>query len=185
MGAEIRRDIYINMNREVLQELITKAQQGNAEALGTLWDEITPKLFGYLINTLKDKALAEDLLQATWLKAIEALPKFESRGAGFSAWLFAIAHNECRQHWRRGKFSAKFDESTPEPSTDDRPKLNNNLLVEQALSKLSEEDRDLLRLRYIADLSLKDLAKALNINIIAARVRLHRAISRARETLKS
>ena len=167
------------------QELVKRAQGGDKQALSELWDILTPKLFGYLINTLKDKALAEDLLQSTWVKVIEALPRFQSRGAGFSAWLFAIAHNECRQHWRRGKFTAEMDESVAEPSSDDRGSLNNKLLVEQALNLLSEDDRELLRLRYIADLSITEVAKALNINSVTTRVRLHRATGRIRSILKS
>ena len=71
------------------------------EALGRLWDETTPKLFGYLVNVTRNKALAEDLLQNTWLKAIEALPRYRDRGLRMSSWLFAIARNECLQHFRK------------------------------------------------------------------------------------
>jgi RNA polymerase sigma-70 factor (ECF subfamily) len=56
-------------------------------------------------------------------------------------------------------------------------------MVEQALSLLSEDDRELLRLRYIADLPIKDVARVLGLSSVAVRVRLHRALARARNSL--
>jgi RNA polymerase sigma-70 factor (ECF subfamily) len=160
--------------------LVKQAQSGDREALGKLWDLITPKLFGYLINTLRDKQLAEDILQTTWLKAIKALHTFQSRGAGISPWLFAIAKNECKQHWRKEVKNLELDDATTNLASANYQTNNNHLLlVEQVLNKLSEEDKELLRLRYIADLPPNDIAKILNINFVALRVRLHRAIKRA------
>ena len=174
------------MNKQEEQLLVNKAQGGDREALGLLWDAITPKLFGYLINTLHNKNLAEDLLQSTWVKAIEALPKFEQRGIGISAWLFAIARNECRQHWRKGQKETKFDDGLVNILlTDKENRTEETILVEQLLNKLTEDDRELIRLRYLADLSPNDIAKILNINFVAVRVRLHRAIARARAIINS
>lgn len=163
--------------------LIQKAQTGDREALGLLWDEITPRLYGYLLNTLRDRALAEDILQATWLKAIEALPKFQQRNVQISSWLFAIARNECRQHWRKSNREISFDTAIHELPGKDDLGSQNKILVEQILAPLSEDDRELIRLRYIADLSLNEIAKILSINFIAVRVRLHRALSRAKSSL--
>ena len=143
------------------------------------WDSVTPKLFGYLVNTLRDKALAEDIFQATWVKAIEALPKFEQRGKGFSAWLFAVARNECKQHWRKANREVALDPQEHDIPID--PTVESSVLVEQLLARLPEDDRELLRLRYIADLSMSEIAKILNINFIAVRVRIHRALKRAQQ----
>lgn len=168
------------MNSQQELELLKKAQNGDQAALGMLWDAVTPKLFGYLVNVTRHKPLAEDLLQSTWLKAIEALPRFEVRGVKFSAWLFAIAKNECRQHWRKAQHET--DEAITEKAiTDDsRTATENSILIDQLLDKLNEDDRELLRLRYIADLPMADIARVLNINPIAVRVRMHRALARAK-----
>lgn len=163
--------------------IIQKAKNGDRQALGLIWDELTPKLFGYLISTLRDRTIAEDILQITWLKAIDNLSKFEPRGVGFGAWLFAIAKNECRQHWRNQKHEISFD-----PVEHDRPDINQSntettILVNQSLASLSEEDRELVRLRYIADLSFRDIAAILKTNPITVRVRIHRAIARLRDAI--
>ena len=151
----------------------------NKENLEMLWDTLTPKLYGYLVNTLRDRNLADDILQATWLKALEALPRFSDRGFGFSAWLFAIARNECRQHWRKGDREIPFDENVHDTKEADF-KTEDKILVDQILMRLSDNDRELIRLRFIADLSLNDIAKLFKINPITARVRMHRALSTAR-----
>ena len=63
----------------------------NKDDISKLWDDITPKLYGYLINILHDRNLADDILQTTCLKAIRALPSFrsEERRVG----------KECRSRW--------------------------------------------------------------------------------------
>jgi RNA polymerase sigma factor (sigma-70 family) len=163
--------------------LVARAQRGDREALGHLWDLLTPKLFGYLVNTLRDRALAEDVLQTTWLKAIGALPGYTDRKVGMSAWLFTIARNECQQLWRKGGREVPLDVAVHDTAGSESRATEEKILVEQALSVLSEEDRELLRLRYIADLPVKDIAAVLNINVVGARVRIHRALGRARLAL--
>jgi len=156
----------------------------NNENLSALWDATTPKLYGYLVNTLRDKNLAEDILQATWLKAIAALPRFKESDAGFSAWLFAIAKNECKQHWRKAGREIPFDpELHDTPSTDSAQE--DKILVDQILARLSSDDRELMRLRYIAGLPFNDIARILKINPITVRVRMHRAITAAKNMLQN
>ena len=146
--------------------------------LESLWDELTPKLFGYLVNVLHDKTLAEDILQSTWTKALQALPRYQDENK-FQAWLFAIARNECKQYWRRVSRDMPIDQETHDTPDDHADNHQENILIDQIMAKLSEDDRELLRLRYIADLPMNDIAKILHINIIAVRVRVHRALKRA------
>ena len=162
---------------------VAEAQAGQREAVGALWENITPKLYGYLVNVLREPVLAEDILQETWLKAITALPKFRSQGVRFSAWLFAIAKNECRSHWRTNK----RETSLPEEELDGAnitPRVNapnaNSVLINQIITKLSPDDQEILRLRYIAELSFDEISKVMNVSLVGARVRIHRALGRAR-----
>ncbi|MEK7616209.1 MAG: sigma-70 family RNA polymerase sigma factor [Patescibacteria group bacterium] len=153
--------------------------QFSRESLEKLWDETTPKLFGYLVNTLHDKALAEDIFQSTWTKTLDALPLYQDRGIPFSAWLFAIARNECKLYWRKGNHEVVFDAQEHDVATE--PAGQDSLLAEQIMSRLPEDDRELLRLRYIADLPMNDIAKILQTNSVAVRVRIHRALKRAHQ----
>ncbi len=168
------------MTQEEELSLAVRAQDGDKEALGLLWDAITPKLYGYCMNVLRDKTLAEDVYQQTWLKAIENIQRFRPRGVRFSAWLFAIARNECRQQWRT-RTHESIDALHNDTAQSATPRYEEKLLVEHILNKLSETEREILQLRYIADLSFKEVARALNISTLSARVRVHRALTRARK----
>lgn len=172
------------MDSEAEQQLLSRAQAGDMEALGQLWDISSPKLFGYLVNTLRDKQLAEDVFQSTWLRAAEHIAGYQFRGVGFSSWLFAIARNECRQLWRKSN-RAEEHVLQSEPVSHEHETLHSKLLVDQALSKLSESDQELLRLRYIADLSINEIAKTLNSNSVAVRVRVSRALARVRTVINT
>ena len=156
----------------------------NKDQVGELWDEITPKLYGYLFNTLHDRSVADDILQTSWLKAIEALPNFKERNGGFSAWIFSIARNEMRMYWRKNNRQVEFDYNLHDISFKDE--INEEMqFVEQLIKKLEKEDRELIRLRYIADLSFKDMTKILNINQVTLRVKIHRALGHARSIIKT
>lgn len=161
-------------------ELIRRVQAGDTAAAASLWDVMSPKLFGYLINTLRDQQVAEDVFQTTWLKVLEHIHEYSPRGTSISAWVFTIARNECRQHWRKQSTVEADISQALEPTVDTQPELHAQLLVERIMNELSEDDREILRLRYIADFTFTDIAKALHINVVAARVRVSRVLSRAR-----
>ncbi len=168
------------MQKEDERLLMHRARQGDRDALGTLWDALTPKLYGYLVNALRDKSVADDVLQQTWLKVITHLEQYTPARGRFGAWIFAIAHNECRQYWR-ARTHVPLDAMTGAEAPQAEAPRDTALMLDAAMRLLSDDDRELLRLRYIADLSFRDLARALNISTIAARVRVHRALARARQ----
>ncbi len=153
------------------------------EEISDLWDTITPKLYGYLINTLKDSALADDILQTTWIKVIKSLPEYSDRGYKISSWIFSIAKNEMRQHWRKNGREIPYDNNLhdlAQVETKDEDKI----YIDQVIAKLDPVDQELLRLRYIADLPLGEISKLLNLNPVNVRVKMHRALSRARIILE-
>lgn len=165
--------------------LVARAKAGEQAALGTLWDALTPKLYGYLVNTLRDARLAEDLAQDTWLKAIGSLDKFQPRGVRFSAWLFAIARNECKQYWRKGGREMPIDAEAQEiPSpVDFTAGVGDKFEIEKVFKHLTETEQEILRLRYIGELSFKEIAGVLAISPLAARLRVHRTLTKTRALL--
>ncbi len=167
------------MNAHEERLAIEKAQCGDRVALGLLWDALSPKLFGYLVNILNNKETAEDIFQTVWIHAVAGLPNFNYRGRPFSAWLFAIAHNECRQYWRKQQREVPLEPAIHDIS-DRTGNIEDSILAQQIIVKLSEDDQDLLRLRYIADLPLQNIAQLMKLNFVTVRVRVHRALARAR-----
>ena len=162
--------------------LVKKVKKGDQEALGLLWDDITPKLYGYLAKTLNNSSLAEDILQDSWLKAIKAIHTFQPRGVRFRAWVFAIAKNECRSHWRKQKHDISIEDLHAEPkdnTSEIHEKISDKMEVDAVLNKLEEKERTILELRYIGELTFSEIAQILDISVVNARVRTHRAIAKA------
>jgi RNA polymerase sigma-70 factor (ECF subfamily) len=174
----------MELSRKEEKSLVDQARRGSREALGKLYDSITPRLFGYLVHVVSDKTVAEDIFQNTWQKAIEAFPKYQiRRNIRLSAWIFAIARNECRKQWSSSEPVVDFDPKKHDGPGSDHDPVRERILVEQTLAQLPEPDREIIRLRYISELSLNEIAAVLNINPVAARVRTYRALKRARAIL--
>ncbi|MFH1098583.1 MAG: RNA polymerase sigma factor [Candidatus Uhrbacteria bacterium] len=175
----------MHLEAQQTSDAVRRAQTGDRDAMRELWTLLTPRLFGYLLHTIRDADLAADILQRSWLRAIESLHQYRDRGASFDAWMFAIARNECRQHWRRANRETPLDLDTHDVAApDQRQTTENHIAVERALAQLPESDCEIIRLRYLADLPLSEVARVLGINPIAARVRLHRLLRRLRSQLE-
>ncbi len=158
----------------------------NKDQISQLWDVVTPRLYGYLVNTLRDKELAHDILQNAWLKAIENISQFKGNEKEFSSWLFMIARNEMRQYWRKGGREVRFDPLLHDKETDaSQENKEGEMFLDQVVARLSASDQELVRLRYIGDMSFSEIAKVLNINQVALRVRMHRALGTLRTQLKA
>jgi RNA polymerase sigma-70 factor (ECF subfamily) len=137
----------------------------------------------FIASRLKDgfKNNIDDLTQNIFMKAVATNQK--PTDSNIKAWLFAIAKNECRQHWRNTKPEDTLD-SVEKKLSYTSVQNDSNLMIDYIMKILPENDQELLRLRYIADLSFKEIAKILRITPITARVRIHRSLARARNILK-
>lgn len=107
------------------------------------------------------------------------------RGVLFTAWLFAIARNECKQQWRKGGREVPLETETHDipDRTDFTNGLSDKIAIEKIMADLSETEQEILRLRYIAELSFKQIAAVLSITPLAARLRIHRTLVKTRGLL--
>jgi len=80
--------------RAVIDGLVERAQQGDSDAFGALYDRYQPEILRYLVNHVRDLATAEDLTQHVFLKAWQAIPRYEQRNVPFKSWLYRMAHNQ-------------------------------------------------------------------------------------------
>ena len=106
------------------EELVTRAQDGDRDALEELYLEHFDRIYSYLHMTVGNRHDAEDLTTQTFLKMLESIGKFRWGSAPFSAWLFRIAHNLAMDHFRsRRRWQPEEEvpepEDAPEPSAED------------------------------------------------------------------
>ncbi|MDH3718182.1 MAG: sigma-70 family RNA polymerase sigma factor [Planctomycetota bacterium] len=131
---------------------------------------------------------AEEASQDSFLRAFHGLPKFAGQST-FKTWLFRIVANVCATRYaamaKAGQRQQALRESSPaDVGTVLAPSDELAGPVGDALESLAEDDRKVLLLRHVSDLSLKEVAEALEISLSAAKMRLYRAEERLREVYK-
>ena len=131
---------------------------------------------------------AEDLTQHVFVKALEALPRYESRGIPFGGWLFRLARNAVIDHVRTRHDHAELNaivewahgEAGPEEIAVVRQELD---AVGVALASLTEDQREAITLRFFAGLSAREAAEAMGKHEGTVRGLQFRAIAALRRQL--
>jgi RNA polymerase sigma-70 factor (ECF subfamily) len=145
-----------------VRELVDRSVQRDAEAFGQLYDQFCDSLYRYFFHHLGNAADAEDLVSRTFLRAWRAIGSFRWRGKPFEAWLFTLARNQLQDFYRERK---RAHDPLDEARADSNPGPESQAIAvaeatatRRALAKLTEEQRDVLVLRFYLDLDTKQIA---------------------------
>ena len=154
-----------------VQSLVRAARVGNARAARRLYALHVARVFRAVRASSSSDAEAEDITHDTFVKALGSLVKYEPRaGVPFIAWLMTIGINAARK--RRAR-AARTEESSLGPSDDATPLHDADVLMKKtllaALAELPERDRQIVSLRYGAELSADEVAEVVGVS--AANVR--------------
>lgn len=184
------------MVRSILAEtddgqLILGAAEGDREAFGRLYERYALKVFRHIYFLTGDSVLAEDLAAQTFLKALEAIPRYESRGVPFAAWLCRIASNLVINYRKaqKNKFHAQLPEALEATGAGYSPEESCELKVDgervwQQVRALPQEQRQVIVMRFIDDLGYPDIATVLNKSVGAVRVIQFRALANLRSMMQ-
>jgi RNA polymerase sigma-70 factor (ECF subfamily) len=164
------------------------ARQGDRQAFGRLVDGYGGLVHTLLLRMVRDHDTALDLAQETFVKAWTRLRSLR-KPASFPSWLCSTARRTALDHLRRTR--ARKEVSMPEEALADarwEPETGLSAegmeLLEQAVCRLSQRDRQLLTLAYWGELGLSEVGRIMGIPEPSVRVYLHRARKRLREQLK-
>ena len=144
------------------------------------------KLLRYCYMKLRDRALAEDLTQETFIKFFES-KDYHSIGKEM-AYLYTIARNLCIDYFRKQKeeliedLPAKIQEMPD--SSDKVESIVDQLSIEQALDSLTADEREAVVLRFSGELSVEDIAKTMGISRFAVRRRISSALEKLRKEME-
>ena len=173
-------------------ELIRRAQNGDAEAFGCLYEHYVPPVFRFLFSHLGDRLDAEDLTEEVFFRLWRALPGYEVRQAPFGGFLFRVARNALYDHYRktrRGAQSEALDEAHADaPERDPAAHIPENLERQElwsALDRLKKDHRLVLELRFLAGLTPEETAAAMGKSAGAVRVLQHRALRALKKWFQS
>ena len=169
--------------------LVAAYAEGNNEAFDALLKRHEIRIFNYIFNILKNKDVADDIFQETFVKAITTIKQGRYTDSGkFSAWITRIAHNLIIDYFRQAK-----SENTVSADQEDADVLNRRELAEEniedmlvtsqihtdvkrIIGSLPEAQREVLDMRFYRNMSFKEIADATGVSINTALGRMRYAV---------
>jgi RNA polymerase sigma-70 factor (ECF subfamily) len=167
-------ELSADLERE--RALVRAARRGDDDAWRSLFDDYYPRLHVYMRARVHDDELAEDLAAEVFVDAFRGLPRFEWRGKPFGAWLFRVARNRIRMHFRTESRRPDTVSEIPLSLSADSPEPDLALAIESTLAELSPDHREAIELRYVIGLSGQEAAAAMGRSHGSFRMLLHRAV---------
>jgi RNA polymerase sigma-70 factor (ECF subfamily) len=166
-------------------DIIARAQAGDREAFRLLVERYAAVGSRTARVLLANSSDAEDASQEAWLDAWRALPRFEV-GRPFRPWLVTLVANRCRMKARRHNPEVTFDDGmASQRGVEVESSTEYDGELQEALDSLERGQRQVLALRFYADLQLEEIAEAMDVPLGTVKSRLHRALERLRERLQN
>ena len=170
---------------------LKRAQEGDVNAVAELYDRFQPAIFRYVRARIYDHQTAQEVTGDVFLRMVEGLPNYRVMDVPFLAWLYRIAHNQVVNHIRKEAHQPMepLDAAALLAHADGNP----TFLVEQklelerilrALERIDAQQREVLILRFLVEMPLKDVADALGKTVAAVKTLQHRGTLALQVALK-
>jgi RNA polymerase sigma-70 factor (ECF subfamily) len=181
------------MPRSEEQKLVARAKSGHEDAYRGLVEAYKDRLFAFIWRMVRNHHEAEDIAQASFVKAYEALDSYNEKYA-FSTWLFTIAYRLCLNHVRKRKaLSGEVDFSrvgrdeaaAPEAvaATEEARRLRQKIWC--AVEKLTPPQKSSVLLFYREGKSCEEIGRVLDMPTVTVKSHLHRARAKLRKMLSA
>ncbi len=172
-------------------ELLDKAIRAEPAALGILYDQYVDRIYSYIYHRVGQADVAEDLTGQVFMRMLEAVRTGRGWRTSFSGWLYRIAHNLVIDHYRRKQRATLVDIDDAEPvqarSGDPVRSVENQYERERlraALAKLTEEQSQVISLRFLEDLSIAEVAEIMEKTEGAVKALQYRAVLSLRRVMQ-
>lgn len=176
------------MPEHLIGELIRRAQDGEPNVVGELYEQYQRGIYRYLYYRIGDLQTAEDLTSEVFLRMIEKLPNYSGRSLTFQAWLYQIARNLSIDHYRRMSVRKNVQLVDEYPESGDEPlemivkELTSEKLY-HALVKLPDNQRDVVVMRFVVGMPVREVAQSLHKSENSIKGLQRRALKALRDTL--
>lgn len=170
--------------------LVEQAQQGDREAIGTLYRIYVKRIYRYVAFRLPSTRDAEDITAEVFVRMVAALPTYQVRGVPFEAWLYRIASSRVADFYRshaKSRHEQLFETLADETMLSEDNLIETQLfeMLRRAMQQLPEEYQTVLIMRFVERKSHEEVALLLNRSVSAVKTIQHRALSRLTEMLGS
>ena len=187
------------MNVTMLSDrvLLNNYLSGDRSAISELIDRHAKRVRSYIGMMVKDDAIADDIFQETFIKAVKVIDEGRYADSGkFLSWILRIAHNRVLDHFRREKSNRQVNESEAgydvigtmrfsEPTAeDDIVHGEIEETIRELIARLPDEQQEVVRLRYYDKLSFAEIAEQTDVSINTALGRMRYALINLRRMIQ-
>ena len=177
------------------RELVALYLEGNSQSFEVLINKHKNKIYAFILSKIRNRDLAEDIFQDTFIKVINSLQKGKYNEEGkFLPWVMRIAHNLVIDHFRKSNkmrtIAPKDDFDIFDIIHDDSKNVEDNLVnnqIHKDLRKLIEylpkDQKEVLKMRYYAELSFKEISESTGVSINTALGRMRYALINLRKLI--
>ncbi|MEE0026482.1 MAG: sigma-70 family RNA polymerase sigma factor [Atopobiaceae bacterium] len=157
------------------------------EDLDGLFTEYYPRIFNYIYYRTLNAALADDLVGTVMLNIVRGYATFDARKGNLDAWVFRVARNALFSHFRKARDVMDVDSVSEKVfSYEDEDALDERgTMVRKLLEVLSDDERELVYLKYWEELSNKEVSERLGINASTVSTKLWRANEKMRKAQRA
>lgn len=182
--------------------LVERAQAGDAEAFGRLYELHVDRVYGFVLFRVRDRTLAEDLTQEIFIQAMRGIGSFDWRGS-LAPWLLRIARNAVVDHWRRLGRRPERAQTAVEAGEDEEDSLIGRMAdeesekavataeqaldrgkIEEASEALTDLQQQVIALRFTAGLSIRETAEVMDRSEGAIKNLQHHALKALKKQLQ-
>jgi RNA polymerase sigma-70 factor (ECF subfamily) len=174
------------------EELLERASRAEPAALGMLYDQYADKIFAYIYHRVGQAEVAEDLTGQVFMRMLEAIRTGQGWRSSFSGWLYRIAHNLVIDYYRRrGRVTlVDIDDATPVRATHGDPVRSTEALLDRehlraALSQLTEDQAQVITLRFMEERSIAEVADLMDKTEGAIKALQYRAVLALRRVMQT
>jgi RNA polymerase sigma-70 factor (ECF subfamily) len=170
-----------------LDDLARRVSDGDAEAFQTLYESYLDTIYRYVYYKVGNGQLAEDLTQQIFMKAWEAIHRYQWRELPFQHWLLRLARNTVIDHYRSSKPASATLMDPVGDGVDPEEELAQSEMIrtlQEAVRRLPDEQREVIVLRFIEQMPHADVARHLGKSAATVRVIQHRALQALRRLLE-
>ncbi len=167
---------------------LIKAARSDPTVFNQLYQAHVRPIYRYIFSKVGEVRQSEDLTAQVFLAALESLPRYRHDGH-FSAWLFSIARHKVADYFRTQPSEVPID--TNEGNSAPKGDLLTTLIrseetqrIAKLIQQLDEQDQELLRLRFVAELNFGEIARLVHTNLDATKKRYYRLITHIRQQLE-
>lgn len=160
------------MTRE--DKILKELKSGTSDGLEELIEGYYPEILRYCIWHTPDRAAAEDAVQETFLKVIRYMDEYTHRGK-FRAFLYKVASNTCKDIWRARKHAEPLSEDAAYTEAAFET-VESDVDLRLLTARLPDSQREVLLLRFAQELTLREIAKVLDLPLRTVQSRLRAAL---------